>query len=373
MTKENKKKHLSAGACIGFCIFLIILTVYIVSCFSARFADFINSTLSSWYRLAMAKFGELFPFSLFELLMILLPLFIIIIILLAVRRFRSGEGRLRFVLNLLSVILVFYSGHLIALGISYNTTPLPEKMDISMMEITEENLADTLVYLRDEANELSKGLDRNEDGTVNSGYSLEEMSKIICASYSKLSEKYSFIPNFNSTAKGIRFSSVMSYLSLSGIYTFYTGEANVNTMFPDYDTAFTAAHEMSHQRGILRENEANFMAYLVLSLSENQFMRYSAALSLYGYVASALNKTNPERYAEISAGLDDAPRSDLMKSSEIANEYGDTFLSDISHFINDLFLKSNGTEGVISYGMVTKLAVAYLAPKIQHAPTVSAN
>ena len=364
MTKENRKKHLSAGACIGFAVFLLIFTLYLVSCFSTKFADFINSTVSSWYRLAMAKFGELFPFSLFEILMILMPVFVMLVIWLAVRRFKSGEGRLRLCLNFLSVILVIYSGHLLALGIGYNTTPISEKLDITYVEVTEDNLAETLIYLREEVNELSADIERAEDGTASSGYSLEDMSKIICSSFDKFSKKHGFPESFESRAKEIKFSNAMSYLSLSGIYTFYTGEANVNMLFPDYDIAFAAAHELSHQRGIMRENEANFMAYLVLSESEDSFMRYSAALSMYGYVASALYKTNPERYSEIAEGLCEGARADIMASDEISLKYGDTFLSDISKFVNDLFLKSNGTEGIVSYGMVTKLIVAYLSPKI---------
>ena len=364
MTKENRKKHLSAGACIGFCIFLLVLTVYIASCLSASFADFINETVSSSYRFLMAKFGDLFPFSLFELLMILIPVFLLIIVLLACRRFRSGEGRLRFCLNILSVVLVIYSGHLLALGVGYKTTPIDQKLNISSVDVNEDNLADTLVYLRDEVNLLSEKIEHKEDGTVSSGYTLDDMSRIICESYDRLAEKYDLQAGFESRAKGIRFSPVMSYLSLSGIYTFYTGEANVNMLYPDYDIAFTAAHELSHQRGIMRENEANFMAYLILSGSNDTFMKYSAALSMYGYVASALYKTNPERYFGIAEGLCDSARADIRASDKISEQYGDTFLSDISKFINDLFLKSNGTEGIVSYGMVTRLIVAYFAPKI---------
>ena len=364
MKRYNTKKRLSKGACIGFCVFLLVFTVYIVSCFSAKFADFINSTVSSGYRFVMAKFGDLFPFSLFELLMILIPVFVLIVVLLARRHFKAGEGRLRFFLNFLSVILVIYSGHLLSLGVGYNTTPVAERLDISYIEVNEDSLADTLIYLRDEVNELSHGLDRAEDGTANAGYTLDDMSKIICSAYGKFSSKYGFPNSFESKAKPIRFSSVLSYLSLSGIYTFYTGEANVNMLYPDFDIAFTAAHELSHQRGIMRENEANFMAYLVLLESGDRFMQYSAALSIYCYVGSALYKTNPERYYEIAAGLDEGPRVDIKASDAVSIKYGNTFLSDISKFVNDLFLKSNGTEGIISYSMVTKLVVAYLAPKI---------
>ena len=122
---------------------------------------------------------------------------------------------------------------------------------------------------------------------------------------------------------------------------------------------FSTAHELSHQRGIMRENEANFMAYLVLSGSSDPYLRYSAALSMYSYVASALYQTSPDKYYEIARGLSSAARGDLATSSAVSEKYGDTFIADISRAINDLYLKSSGTDGVVSYGLVTRLAVAY--------------
>ena len=41
------------------------------------------------------------------------------------------------------------------------------------------------------------------------------------------------------------------------------------------------------------------------------------------------------------------------------------FLSDISHFFNDNYLKLQGTEGVISYGLVTELCVKYYDGKFK--------
>lgn len=364
MTIKKRKKLLSPGACIGFLVFLLIFCIYIVSIFSEPFADFINGTVCSGYRFVMAKFGDLFPFSLYEFVLITIPLQVIIFLWLAIRRFKSGEGRGRFVLNFLAAALALYSGHLLALGIGYNTTPVTDKLDISEVEINENNLSDTLIYLREDINGLSAEIKLNDAGISESGYTLDEISARICLAYTDFSAKEGFPMSFDSKAKGITFSRAMSYFSLMGIYTFYTGEANVNMLYPDFDIVFSAAHELSHQRGISREDEANFMAYLVLSRSADPYLRYSAALSAYGYVGAALYKTNPEKYFEINSSLSKTAVADLTESNRISGKYGDTVFSDISRFVNDLFLKSGGTEGVVSYGMVTRHIVAYLAPKI---------
>ena len=45
---------------------------------------------------------------------------------------------------------------------------------------------------------------------------------------------------------------------------------------------------MAHQRGIAREDEANFIAFLVCMASDDPYIRYSGYLEVYEYVASSL-------------------------------------------------------------------------------------
>lgn len=363
MYRVKRKRTISLFAIVSFTIFALIFTVYIISKYSIGFADFINDNISSPYRFLMARFSSPIPFSLYELAVISIPLQIIALVWYAVWRFRSGEGRLRFILNVTAAALLLYAGHLLALGVAYNTTPLAEKLEIAPVEVTEDRLADVMTALRDEVNELSDEVVRDEAGVSNPGYTLDEISALICDSYEDFSEEYGFPAVFDSRVKGIVYSNVMSYFSITGIYTFYTGEANVNTSYPAYDIVFTAAHELSHQRGVLRENEANFMAYLICSRSSDAYLRYSAALSMYEYIGNALYRTNKNRYYEIANELSDGAKYDILASRAVYEEYSGTLLEKISTNVNDLFLKSNGTEGVISYSMVTRLTVAYFESK----------
>lgn len=354
----NPKRKISLFAKISLAIFLLCLLLYIVSELSVSAADFLNSTVCFQFRRVMAAFGDIFPFSLFEIFVMLIPLLIALVVFLAVRSFKHGMG-VRFTLNLFAVVLIIFSEYTLSLGIAYNTTPLGERMGLSDVEVTEERLAVVMTSLRDEVNLLSQQISYNDDGISQPDYSFSDVSEKICASYENFSEEYGFPNTFVSHAKPIIFGNVMSYFRLTGIYTFYTGEANVNSAYPMYDMTFTAAHELSHQRGILRENEANFMAYMVNSTSDDVYLRYSAALSMYEYIGSALYRTNKEMYYEIASGLSEFAKGDIRASSAVTQRYGDTFLADLSNFMNDLFLKSNGTDGVVTYGRVVELTVAY--------------
>ncbi len=356
--RYKRKRAVSLFAIFSFIIFAVVYALLFFSKRSSVLADRLNDTVCHYFRLVMAKLGGLLPFSLYEVLMLSIPLIVVIIIIIAVRRFRSGEGRLRFIINLFAIVLLFIAGHNLSLGIGYNTTSIDKKMDMKTVKVTEARLAEIMISLRDEINILSEQITYT-DGVSSPDLSFEEISAKLCDSYDSFYSEYSFPKTFDSTAKSVYFGNLMSYMGITGIYTYYTGDANVNSAYPMYDMTFTAAHELAHQRGISRENEANFMAYLVTSTSDDPYIRYSGALSMYEYIGNALYKTNKSLYREINSGLTPLAKGDMSASYAVSQKYGDTFIDDISTFVNDLFLKSNGTAGVVTYGRVVTLTVAY--------------
>ncbi|MBO7195987.1 MAG: DUF3810 domain-containing protein [Clostridia bacterium] len=357
---SNKRtKIFSIFSWISIALFLIIGATHLATDISPEFADLVNSTASQGFRRIMASVGEIVSFSLFELLIICIPIILFFVIRKAVKMFSSREGRARFVVNLAAVVLLIYSGHLLALGVAHNTTTISRKMGIDEVEVTEENLIATLTDICDEINELATCVPRDSDGVFTHGYSYSEISHSISRDYITFADAYNLPEGYYSTAKGVRVSEVMSYLGITGIYTYVTGEANVNTQYPDYVTLFTIAHEMSHQRGILRENEANFVAYILLSSSDDPCFRYSAEMNMYNYFASALYSTNKDAYYEIVAELSPLAKADIRVANAVSQKYGDTIIEKISEWINDFYLKSSGSGGIVSYSCVVELVLSY--------------
>ena len=140
----------------------------------------------------------------------------------------------------------------------------------------------------------------------------------------------------------------------------FTGEANVNVNFPDYVIPFTAAHELAHQRGIAREDEANFVAFLVCTASDDPYIRYSGYLNMYEYVSSALYTASKSYYSEMRNSLDMRIRNEMIAYNKFFDKYRETVVSNVSEAVNNSYLLIQGTPGTKSYGMVVDLAVAYL-------------
>ena len=228
--QKEKCGLLSPTARLSIFVFVPTFLIYLLCDASTAVADFFNSTLCHEFRKLMASFGDLFSFSLIEVVVLSLPIILFVVIYLSVRAFSRGRG-LRFIINILAVLLLIYSGHLIALGIGYKTTPISDRMGIGEVEVNEENLSEVMTMLRDEVNELAPLVSRNESGVFESGYDFDELSKIICSSYEDFYEKYGFPESFSSRVKGVYHGNLMSYLEITGIYTYITGEANVNVNY----------------------------------------------------------------------------------------------------------------------------------------------
>jgi hypothetical protein len=153
-------------------------------------------------------------------------------------------------------------------------------------------------------------------------------------------------------------SPVLSRLGISGIFVPFTGEAHVNTTLPDVDVPFAASHELAHQRGLAREEEANYAAAVACRLHPAPEFRYSGALLSSLYVQAALAGVARAQAEALEARRSPAVRRDQEALAEWSRRYRSR-LTDVSHRVNDTYLRSQGQAlGVRSYGAMVDLLLA---------------
>ena len=255
------------------------------------------------------------------------------------------------------VILILFVWNFAA---GYYGKPLDEKLGLDRTAVSAEELRDTAEHLAAEVQAVTDDVTFMPSGASVMPYSHSEMNDKLMAAYDRAAEKYDFLDGFSSSIKPIMLSEPMSYTHITGVYTFFTGEANVNVNFPDYTVPYTAAHELAHQRGIAREDEANFVAFLVCMESDDPYIRYSGFLNTYEYVASALSSADYEAYVELWRALPEEVRDEQRAYSAFFEKYRDNVAASVSNTTNDIYLKTQGsTEGVRTYDLVVELAVAY--------------
>ena len=358
--KRKKSLSLPIFAYALFALFVFSVAVYVTATLSSGFADFWTRYPGALVRGFLAHLTNIFPFSLVEVMLILLPVFsIITIILILVGKFDKIKKPISFFISAISCISLFFSLFALGFGTGYHTSSLESKLSLECSEISKEELAETARLLADLTNEASEEVDFEPSSFSIMPYSLSELNKKLLSAYDALSDEYDFIARLSSRIKPVMLSKPMSYTHITGVYTYFSGEANLNVNFPDYTLPFTAAHELAHQRGIAREDEANFIAFLVCIKSDDPYIRYSGLLNMYEYVAYPLSSYS-ELYTPVAKSLNEKVKYELIAYSEFFNEYRHSSVGKVSESINNSYLQSVGTEGTKSYGMVVDLAVAYL-------------
>ena len=353
------KKYVPTVFCVAISILLLSAMLYLVAICYTPFADFLNGTLGTAIRFLLAGLTGWLPFSLFELLLIcILPLAVLFVIYL-IRVKRDNRDRVRSIFSLLSVISLILSSYVFTLGVGYRTSPLSEKIGIEDVgNIEKEELFYVTEILISETNALAEGLTLQNGETV-MPYKLSELCELLSDAFAELNGEYGVCDGFGGGVKPVLFSTVMSDAGITGIYSFFTGEANVNVEYPHYTLPFTAAHEMAHQRGVARENEANFVAFLVCIGSSDEYIRYSGYLGMLEYFLSAAYATDREEYAELYSKISEVAISDMRAAAAVSRAHADSLIGKINDRLNDGYLKFNGTDGVVSYGYAVRLTVGY--------------
>jgi len=186
----------------------------------------------------------------------------------------------------------------------------------------------------------------------------EEIIKVLNESYDTAHEFRLFPRGEFAPPKPVYSSEVLTRLGISGIYFPFTAEPNYNADMPDFQLPFSIAHEMAHQRGVARESEANFVAYVVCVNSRDPFVRYSGFRNGLG-VLSELYRVEPEKARELAKQLGTGYREDSRRAALFwAKASGAA--GALSHRVNDLYLRANRVKaGAADYSNSTTLIIAY--------------
>lgn len=295
---------------------------------------------------------NMLPFSVAELGIYVLLIYIVILLVNTFRR-KTWKNLVTCIVLIATALFFLYC---VNCGVNYYRTSFAESAGLEVDRYAVSDLKDTCEWLTEKVNEYSKEVQRNENGVM--FLSLDETKEAVCA-MEKLGILYPELKGYYPKPKGLWNHWILSVQELSGIYSPFTIEANYNTGMTDYNIPFIACHELSHLRGFMQEEEANFIAFLACLASEESDFRYSGYLLAWIHCTNLLYKIDYEAWEEIRMNLAKDVEIDLKANSEFWNKYDGT-VAEVADKINDTYLKANGqSDGVESYGRMADLVVVY--------------
>jgi len=243
-------------------------------------------------------------------------------------------------------------------GLNYQRLTFAEQSGLEVHPSSAEELAALCTDLVEEANTLRAQLPEDETGVMTLQTPVHQLAKQARALYPSVAEEYPVLAGYVARPKPTLFSRGMSWLNITGIYISFTFEANVNVDVLDYTIPATMMHEMSHSKGYMREDEANFIAYLTCKYSGNPVFQYSGVMLALSHSGNALYKADSDLYYEVMENLSDQVRADRAANNAYWKQFEGP-VAEVSTTVNDVYLKSNLQQsGVKSYGEMVDLLLA---------------
>lgn len=310
----------------------------------------ISDVFVQWFYIKQKFHINLFqwlPFSLGDVLYISFVFYATYILILYFKREKRKKGLL-ITLVLLNLLYFMYQTHW---GMLYFKEPLLKESDYDKPNVKE------LVSLSEEfietTNLLREKIRTNEN--IKDFSSIEK--DILTAEKSLPLEYLNYKLEFASFKKS-GFEDFMNYSGILGYYNPFTAEAQINSNLPKTIIPFTLSHERAHQLGFAREQEANFIGFLICENSQNNFLKYSAYLYTTRYLILLIKSKDEKIGLRLERKLSMKVTNDINKEKEFWRKYRGP-IEDFFHITNDLFLKSNQQEGAITYGYFLHLLIVH--------------
>jgi hypothetical protein len=267
----------------------------------------------------------------------------------------TKQGFLRNFTGAVTVALLVYIVFNLFWGINYNRQGIAVQLGLTMQKYTPQDLKTVNNILLQKVNENKAAIKKYGTITLTSN----EIFKRSSAAYAEVSKKYSFLQYNMPSVKTSLWGWLGNYLGFTGYYNPFTGEAQVNTTVPKFMQPYTTCHEIAHQLGYAKENEANFVGYLAAASSKDSAFLYSVYLDLFLYADKNLYLVDSAAAKNLAHQLLPEIKADLKELSDFNRRHRNP-AEPVIRWLYGKYLQSNQQpSGVLSYDEVTGFLIAY--------------
>lgn len=288
----------------------------------------------------------------FPFIYILLPLLLLLLTL--DLKATAKKGKTKVLAYLFNYFALFFFLFYLFWAYNYYATNLADRMVLNKKQVDKTYLVDTLEDLIPEMSETRATLDTS----ILYSYRPVDIENLVRKHLAKFLAPYNYYTKSNARVKPV-FGGALMRLRTSGIYISHVFEGHFDSSIHRIQWPFTIAHEMAHGYGVTDEKECNFLAYVACSQSANNYVRYSAQMAHWRYLAFALIEEDADLYKKIRADLPNEIVDDLDSINEAISKYPE-LLPTSRDVIYDQYLKTHGVEeGIKSYDKMIEMIASW--------------
>lgn len=342
-----------------FLLFSLSVSIHLLSWFPELVESWYSRPLYPAISGALRKIFQFLPFSAGDLFYLGLVLYLLWKTVSRIRQWRgegfswkhSGKPALS-VVRFLLVLYIFFNA---LWGLNYNRMGIQSQMDFTREPYSKEELIQINQLLLDSVNyykEIVIIKNLNYPPT-------RILFKEAVSAYTGASGKYTFLHYAPAAVKRSLFNILGNYFGFSGYYNPFTGEAQVNTDVPEFLLPYVTCHEIAHQLGYAKENEANFVGFIAATSSDNPLFKYSAYFDLFLYANRSLNRADPVSSKELAEKLNPGIKEDINILKAYYTKYENP-AEPVFRWIYGKYLIANDQPlGMVTYSEVVADLIAW--------------
>ena len=241
-------------------------------------------------------------------------------------------------------------------GLNYNRTGIAKQLSLGVKKYSLADL-DTLTSaiqkkLNDYAILVTEGQRDSLDGKRRL---FTEADK----AYDYAAKQFPFLEYQSKSVKPSLFSYLGNFLGFQGYYNPFSGEGQVNTTIPRFLEPFVTTHEIAHQLGYAKENEANFVAFLACRSFPSNGFKYSMYFDMYNYAIGEVRQRDTALAKDFQQKLHPQVISDIKEFRDFYRRYKNPIEPVITWGYGHYLKANNQPAGKQTYNEVVTWLIAY--------------
>ena len=197
------------------------------------------------------------------------------------------------------------------------------------------------------------------DGTQDDVVAAYDTVRAELEAYDEAAKQYSFLKYHPKSIKPSLFSYLGNYLGFQGYYNPFSGEGQVNTTVPRFLEPFVTTHEIAHQLGYGKENEANFVGYLASKSYNSAIFRYSVYYDMYNYAVGEVYRRDTTLAKSFQVTVHPQVKKDQQEFRDFYRRYRNPVEPVVMWGYGHFLKANNQPAGKRSYNEVVAWLIAY--------------
>jgi len=338
---------------------IITLTLFCILQVVQQFPNIVETYYSNGvYRFISIVFRFLFgwlPFSIGDIFYLLVVAWILLssikTIKLLLQNQYSGELLLVHLRQITVFILSAYIIFNLFWGLNYYRQSMSKQMDFPKADTSSKHLAALTGKLLVLTNQWRPQVNTHSDFSV--------MRQAALDGFERAGKNQSIVQYRFAAVKPSIFGIAGNYMGYSGYYNPFSAEAQVNTTIPSFVIPFVFCHEIAHQLGYAKENEASFIGFLAANSSSDSALRYSTYVQMFLYANGECRFVDTALYKRNFQALSNPVKNDLKMYRAFLKRYQSPIDRFVSIFYEQYLHVNQQPEGYRSYNKVILWLLAY--------------